>query len=88
MCLAKCSKNGSYIFIDIIAEIMYCCPCSGVVFKGTTIGMAPLEGMCSHENSGGINVVRKRACLHLEQAVNSVCIDCFFVYGSCGDLIK
>ncbi|XP_039525771.1 disintegrin and metalloproteinase domain-containing protein 19 [Pimephales promelas] len=29
---------------------------TGVVFKGTTIGMAPLEGMCSHENSGGINV--------------------------------
>ncbi|KAJ3585707.1 hypothetical protein NHX12_014426, partial [Muraenolepis orangiensis] len=28
----------------------------GVVFKGTTIGMAPLEGMCSLENSGGINV--------------------------------
>ncbi|XP_016430984.1 disintegrin and metalloproteinase domain-containing protein 19-like [Sinocyclocheilus rhinocerous] len=28
----------------------------GVIFKGTTIGMAPLEGMCSHENSGGINV--------------------------------
>lgn len=30
----------------------------GVIFKGTTIGMAPLEGMCSLENSGGINVVR------------------------------
>ncbi|KAL4640217.1 disintegrin and metalloproteinase domain-containing protein 33-like [Arapaima gigas] len=29
---------------------------TGVVFKGTTIGMAPLEGMCSPENSGGINV--------------------------------
>uniref|UniRef100_A0A8C2C4Z1 ADAM metallopeptidase domain 19a n=1 Tax=Cyprinus carpio TaxID=7962 RepID=A0A8C2C4Z1_CYPCA len=29
---------------------------TGVIFKGTTIGMAPLEGMCSHENSGGINV--------------------------------
>ncbi|XP_055718349.1 disintegrin and metalloproteinase domain-containing protein 33 [Salvelinus fontinalis] len=29
---------------------------TGVVFKGTTIGMAPLEGMCSLENSGGINV--------------------------------
>ncbi|XP_039607802.1 disintegrin and metalloproteinase domain-containing protein 19 isoform X2 [Polypterus senegalus] len=29
---------------------------TGVTFKGTTIGMAPLEGMCSHENSGGINV--------------------------------
>uniref|UniRef100_A0A9J7YJ84 ADAM metallopeptidase domain 19a n=1 Tax=Cyprinus carpio carpio TaxID=630221 RepID=A0A9J7YJ84_CYPCA len=28
---------------------------TGVIFKGTTIGMAPLEGMCSHENSGGIN---------------------------------
>ncbi|KAI3375892.1 hypothetical protein L3Q82_004149 [Scortum barcoo] len=30
---------------------------TGVIFKGTTIGMAPLEGMCSLENSGGINVV-------------------------------
>uniref|UniRef100_A0A3B4GHW2 Disintegrin and metalloproteinase domain-containing protein 19-like n=1 Tax=Pundamilia nyererei TaxID=303518 RepID=A0A3B4GHW2_9CICH len=29
---------------------------TGVTFKGTTIGMAPLEGMCSLENSGGINV--------------------------------
>ncbi|XP_062850302.1 disintegrin and metalloproteinase domain-containing protein 33 isoform X2 [Trichomycterus rosablanca] len=29
---------------------------TGVIFKGTTIGMAPLEGMCSNENSGGINV--------------------------------
>uniref|UniRef100_A0A673VUY3 ADAM metallopeptidase domain 33 n=1 Tax=Salmo trutta TaxID=8032 RepID=A0A673VUY3_SALTR len=28
---------------------------TGVIFKGTTIGMAPLEGMCSLENSGGIN---------------------------------
>uniref|UniRef100_A0A8C1I6M6 ADAM metallopeptidase domain 19a n=1 Tax=Cyprinus carpio TaxID=7962 RepID=A0A8C1I6M6_CYPCA len=28
---------------------------TGVIFKGTTIGMATLEGMCSHENSGGIN---------------------------------
>eukprot|EP00064_Thunnus_orientalis_P013585 superscaffoldBa00002239_g13624 len=27
------------------------------VDKGTTIGMAPLEGMCSLENSGGINVL-------------------------------
>jgi len=34
------------------------CVCyRGVIFKGTTIGMAPLEGMCSLENSGGINVV-------------------------------
>lgn len=31
-----------------------------MIFKGTTIGMAPLEGMCSHENSGGINVVRQQ----------------------------
>ncbi|KTG00427.1 hypothetical protein cypCar_00005128 [Cyprinus carpio] len=30
---------------------------TGVIFKGTTIGMATLEGMCSHENSGGINVL-------------------------------
>uniref|UniRef100_A0A7N8WRX8 ADAM metallopeptidase domain 19a n=1 Tax=Mastacembelus armatus TaxID=205130 RepID=A0A7N8WRX8_9TELE len=29
---------------------------TGIIFKGTTIGMAPLEGMCSLENSGGINV--------------------------------
>ncbi|XP_048855597.1 disintegrin and metalloproteinase domain-containing protein 33-like [Brienomyrus brachyistius] len=29
---------------------------TGVIFTGTTIGMAPLEGMCSLENSGGINV--------------------------------
>ncbi|KAM8898821.1 disintegrin and metalloproteinase domain-containing protein 19 isoform 2-T2 [Spinachia spinachia] len=29
---------------------------TGVIFKGTTIGMAPLEGMCSLENSGGITV--------------------------------
>lgn len=35
-------------------------PGRGVIFKGTTIGMAPLEGMCSHENSGGINVVRQQ----------------------------
>lgn len=33
------------------------CVCRGVIFKGTTIGMAPLEGMCSLENSGGITVV-------------------------------
>ncbi|XP_026859582.2 disintegrin and metalloproteinase domain-containing protein 33 isoform X2 [Electrophorus electricus] len=29
---------------------------TGMIFRGTTIGMAPLEGMCSLENSGGINV--------------------------------
>uniref|UniRef100_A0A4W4GQU0 ADAM metallopeptidase domain 19a n=1 Tax=Electrophorus electricus TaxID=8005 RepID=A0A4W4GQU0_ELEEL len=28
---------------------------TGMIFRGTTIGMAPLEGMCSLENSGGIN---------------------------------
>lgn len=38
----------------------------GVVFKGTTIGMAPLEGMCSHENSGGINVVKISAALFVK----------------------
>ncbi|XP_051799792.1 disintegrin and metalloproteinase domain-containing protein 19 isoform X2 [Acanthochromis polyacanthus] len=32
---------------------------TGVIFKGTTIGMAPLEGMCSLENSGGINVLKQ-----------------------------
>lgn len=37
--------------------VCLCDPDSGVIFKGTTIGMAPLEGMCSLENSGGINVV-------------------------------
>ncbi|MGH0160181.1 UNVERIFIED_CONTAM: hypothetical protein FKN15_060763 [Acipenser sinensis] len=37
---------------------------TGVVFKGTTIGMAPLEGMCSHENSGGINVECTSSCCH------------------------
>ncbi|MGH0133323.1 UNVERIFIED_CONTAM: hypothetical protein FKN15_064818 [Acipenser sinensis] len=36
---------------------------TGVVFKGTTIGMAPLEGMCSHENSGGINVDHSEAAI-------------------------
>ncbi|XP_043919241.1 disintegrin and metalloproteinase domain-containing protein 33-like [Protopterus annectens] len=29
---------------------------TGVVFKGTTIGMAPLEGMCTQDNSGGVSV--------------------------------
>ncbi|KAM6441542.1 disintegrin and metalloproteinase domain-containing protein 33 isoform 2-T2 [Liasis olivaceus] len=28
----------------------------GMTFKGTTIGMAPLEGMCSAENSGGVSM--------------------------------
>uniref|UniRef100_A0A3Q2NRU7 ADAM metallopeptidase domain 19a n=1 Tax=Fundulus heteroclitus TaxID=8078 RepID=A0A3Q2NRU7_FUNHE len=35
---------------------------TGVIFKGTTIGMAPLEGMCSLENSGGITVVFFSGC--------------------------
>lgn len=30
----------------------------GKTFRGTTIGMAPLEGMCSADNSGGVSVVR------------------------------
>lgn len=30
----------------------------GKTFRGTTIGMAPLEGMCSSDNSGGVSVVR------------------------------
>ncbi|XP_029450603.1 LOW QUALITY PROTEIN: disintegrin and metalloproteinase domain-containing protein 33-like [Rhinatrema bivittatum] len=29
---------------------------TGVTFKGTTIGMAPLEGMCTPENSGGVSM--------------------------------
>ncbi|XP_077157342.1 disintegrin and metalloproteinase domain-containing protein 33 [Paroedura picta] len=29
---------------------------TGVSFKGTTIGMAPLEGMCSAESSGGVSM--------------------------------
>uniref|UniRef100_A0ABM5GKQ9 Disintegrin and metalloproteinase domain-containing protein 33 n=1 Tax=Pogona vitticeps TaxID=103695 RepID=A0ABM5GKQ9_9SAUR len=29
---------------------------TGVSFRGTTIGMAPLEGMCTGENSGGVSV--------------------------------
>ncbi|XP_060543187.1 disintegrin and metalloproteinase domain-containing protein 33 isoform X1 [Pantherophis guttatus] len=29
---------------------------TGITFRGTTIGMAPLEGMCSAENSGGVNM--------------------------------
>ncbi|KAJ7327272.1 hypothetical protein JRQ81_017031, partial [Phrynocephalus forsythii] len=29
---------------------------TGVSFRGTTIGMAPLEGMCSGENSGGVSM--------------------------------
>lgn len=29
---------------------------TGVTFKGTTIGMAPLEGMCTGENSGGVSM--------------------------------
>lgn len=41
-------------------------PASGVIFKGTTIGMAPLEGMCSLENSGGINVVRQPMDIFLD----------------------
>lgn len=31
----------------------------GKTFRGTTIGMAPLEGMCSMDNSGGVSVVRR-----------------------------
>ncbi|KAG8547456.1 hypothetical protein GDO81_028332 [Engystomops pustulosus] len=29
---------------------------TGVTFKGTTIGMAPLEGMCTADNSGGVSM--------------------------------
>ncbi|CAI9586447.1 unnamed protein product [Staurois parvus] len=29
---------------------------TGMTFSGTTIGMAPLEGMCTAENSGGVNM--------------------------------
>ncbi|KAM4807598.1 disintegrin and metalloproteinase domain-containing protein 33-like [Rhinophrynus dorsalis] len=29
---------------------------TGVTFRGTTIGMAPLEGMCTIENSGGVSM--------------------------------
>ncbi|XP_067389763.1 disintegrin and metalloproteinase domain-containing protein 33 [Emydura macquarii macquarii] len=29
---------------------------TGRTFRGTTIGMAPLEGMCSADNSGGVSV--------------------------------
>ncbi|XP_075429723.1 disintegrin and metalloproteinase domain-containing protein 19-like isoform X2 [Ascaphus truei] len=29
---------------------------TGDTFKGTTIGMAPLEGMCTAENSGGVSM--------------------------------
>ncbi|XP_067834395.1 disintegrin and metalloproteinase domain-containing protein 33-like isoform X2 [Heptranchias perlo] len=29
---------------------------TGIRFKGTTIGMAPLEGMCSQDTSGGVNM--------------------------------
>ncbi|XP_071610031.1 disintegrin and metalloproteinase domain-containing protein 33 [Heliangelus exortis] len=29
---------------------------TGKTFRGTTIGMAPLEGMCSLDNSGGVSV--------------------------------
>uniref|UniRef100_A0A8C3KG76 ADAM metallopeptidase domain 33 n=1 Tax=Calidris pygmaea TaxID=425635 RepID=A0A8C3KG76_9CHAR len=29
---------------------------TGKTFRGTTIGMAPLEGMCSADNSGGVSV--------------------------------
>uniref|UniRef100_A0A8B9T0F1 ADAM metallopeptidase domain 33 n=1 Tax=Anas platyrhynchos TaxID=8839 RepID=A0A8B9T0F1_ANAPL len=29
---------------------------SGTTFRGTTIGMAPLEGMCSADNSGGVSM--------------------------------
>lgn len=32
---------------------------TGKTFRGTTIGMAPLEGMCSADNSGGVSVVRE-----------------------------
>lgn len=33
--------------------------CRGKTFRGTTIGMAPLEGMCSMDNSGGVSMVRE-----------------------------
>ncbi|XP_063313611.1 disintegrin and metalloproteinase domain-containing protein 33-like [Pelobates fuscus] len=29
---------------------------TGIKFRGTTIGMAPLEGMCTPENSGGVSM--------------------------------
>ncbi|KAI6069749.1 Disintegrin and metalloproteinase domain-containing protein 33-like protein [Aix galericulata] len=29
---------------------------TGTTFRGTTIGMAPLEGMCSADNSGGVSM--------------------------------
>uniref|UniRef100_A0A673LF97 ADAM metallopeptidase domain 19a n=1 Tax=Sinocyclocheilus rhinocerous TaxID=307959 RepID=A0A673LF97_9TELE len=48
------------VITNILQNILFCVlqykEIHGVIFKGTTIGMAPLEGMCSHENSGGINV--------------------------------
>ncbi|XP_067895057.1 disintegrin and metalloproteinase domain-containing protein 19-like [Heterodontus francisci] len=32
---------------------------TGIKFKGTTIGMAPLEGMCVQDTSGGVTMVRQ-----------------------------
>lgn len=57
------SEQGGRLRLTDFPLCVFVCVClcgsdSGVIFKGTTIGMAPLEGMCSLENSGGINVVR------------------------------
>jgi len=40
------------------AAPLFSFPGRGKTFRGTTIGMAPLEGMCSADNSGGVSVVR------------------------------
>ncbi|XP_072353993.1 disintegrin and metalloproteinase domain-containing protein 33-like [Scyliorhinus torazame] len=36
---------------------------TGITFKGTTIGMAPLEGICSHDSSGGVTMDHSAAAI-------------------------
>uniref|UniRef100_A0A8C3XBX6 ADAM metallopeptidase domain 33 n=1 Tax=Cyanoderma ruficeps TaxID=181631 RepID=A0A8C3XBX6_9PASS len=40
----------------VLSWALFSCPGRGKTFGGTTIGMAPLEGMCSADNSGGVSV--------------------------------
>ena len=53
------SPYCSLIWLGSLITILFFLVSSGKTFRGTTIGMAPLEGMCSADNSGGVSVVRE-----------------------------
>lgn len=53
------SPYRSLIWLGSLITHLFFLVSSGKTFRGTTIGMAPLEGMCSADNSGGVSVVRE-----------------------------